>query len=375
MTVDKKTVVVIGAGSYGSRVAQHLVKSYKYKVYLISNLEYFYFLASTPRALNYDTPSDWVDKMTVPLKSVLPETIDLIIDDVVDIDDTKVSLKGHEDIPYDALVIATGAKWPSPVFPEFNGDRTIKGLQDYYEDRTQEIDDAKHIAFVGAGFVGLEVVGELAHKYKDDIKKGERSITIYHANKDLLDSSFGEKIRRNIQNDLESSGVKFVFDTKVISNEKGEGIIEKSGDKIVADKIYFTTGPVANPPSNSIAGLVDGRNQVKIDSTLRAIGAENGKVFAAGDVTDWPRRLVQYAIPFSVILAHNIDAFLQGRNNFEKAFEPPAWAKGGVSLGPNSAYGQLPVPILGYITLPKSVLVKVKAKNLFTDKFLDFAKV
>ncbi|CDK25945.1 unnamed protein product [Kuraishia capsulata CBS 1993] len=375
MTVDQRTVVVIGGGPYGVLTAQKLVRLYNHKVILISNLEYFYLLASTPRAYIYDTPSDWAGKLTIQLKSILPETIDLVIDDVVDIDDTNVSLKGHEDIPYDALVIATGAKWPAPVFPEFNGDRTIKGLQDYYEDRAREIHDSKHIAFVGAGFVGLEIVGELAHKYKDDIKKGERSITIYHGRKELLDSSYGDEIKRKIQNDLAGSGIKFVFDTKVVSNEKGEGIIEKSGDKIVADKIYFTTGPVANPPSNSIAGLVDGRNQVKIDATLRAVGAQSGKVFALGDVTDWPQKVLQTVTPFSSTVAHNVDAFLRGKTDVKKVAQPSQWSRAGVSLGPNSGYGQVPVPLLGYINIPRALLVRAKSKQMFTDRLVQFGKL
>ncbi|CDK25943.1 unnamed protein product [Kuraishia capsulata CBS 1993] len=372
---DQKTVVVIGGGTYGVRVAQHLAKSYNHKVCLISNLEYYYFLVSTPRALNYDTPSDWVKQITLPLKEILPENINLVIDDVTNIDNNKVSLRGHKDIAYDALVIATGARWPSPVFPEFNGNRTIKGLQDYYESIVKAMDSSKRIVFVGAGFVGLEIVGELAHKYREEIRMGEKSITIYHGNKELLDFTYGEKLKKGAEKDLEGQGVKFVFDTRVISDGNGGGIFEKTGENVLADKIYFTTGPVANPPPNSISDLVDDLNQVKIDTAFRAIGADNGKIFALGDVTDWPRRVAQNAKPFPRILAHNINSFLEGKTDIKHVPQPSGYAKVALSLGPENAYGQWPVPFLGYINFPKSMVVKVKARKMLSDVMLDFAKI
>ena len=74
----------------------------------------------------------------------------------VDVDGRRVQLDDGSAVPFDALVIATGAtprRLPGAAFEDAH---TLRGIDDCLELRTKLVEGAK-VSIVGAGFIGLEV--------------------------------------------------------------------------------------------------------------------------------------------------------------------------------------------------------------------------
>jgi NADPH-dependent 2,4-dienoyl-CoA reductase/sulfur reductase-like enzyme len=75
----------------------------------------------------------------------------------------RVRLADGRELPYDGLVLATGAgarPWPGEVPPA--GVLTVRGLADVRRLRAAVADGVREVAVVGAGFVGVELASSLA---------------------------------------------------------------------------------------------------------------------------------------------------------------------------------------------------------------------
>ncbi len=70
----------------------------------------------------------------------------------------------REKIFGDYIVVATGPDYASPFKPQ---DGTYKSLRQNLKEVHAKLRIAQTIAIVGAGTVGIELAGEIAHAYPD----------------------------------------------------------------------------------------------------------------------------------------------------------------------------------------------------------------
>ncbi|MEM9540028.1 MAG: FAD-dependent oxidoreductase [Cyanobacteria bacterium P01_E01_bin.42] len=160
----------------------------------------------------------------------------------------------------------------------------IEGLRAIHERTHQAVFNAKTIAIVGAGAVGVELAGEIAFAMPD------KKIALISSQMTLfpdLPRQFG----RALLGKLKAIGIE------VILGEKAENLARldmphagtltlSNGRNIEADVIFPAIGARAN--SKILASLpgvrIEPSNRVKVDRWLRP--SEFPNVFAAGDVAE-----------------------------------------------------------------------------------------
>ncbi|WP_340147258.1 NAD(P)/FAD-dependent oxidoreductase [Ruminiclostridium josui] len=142
---------------------------------------------------------------------------------------------------------------------------------------------------VGAGFTGVEMVGELAEyvpilceKYEIDRK----DVSIY--NVDVLTRTvpnLPEKLSNKVENRLKKMGVTMMLNNGVVG--VGEDFIEtKNGDKVTrhaAGTVIWAAGIESSDITNEAAKTLQSaaRGRIKLDSYLRSL--DNDHVYVVGD--------------------------------------------------------------------------------------------
>jgi len=81
-----------------------------------------------------------------------------------------------ERIDFDVLIICTGFSYQGPIRGEAT---SLKDRKGEFEAYWKQIDDAKHIAIVGGGIVGVELAAEYAVHFQEN--KIDKKVTIYSA--------------------------------------------------------------------------------------------------------------------------------------------------------------------------------------------------
>nr|MDA8096665.1 FAD-dependent oxidoreductase [Clostridia bacterium] len=120
-------------------------------------------------------------------------------------------LAGQEErwIPYDKLVVATGA---SPIIPPIEG-RDLKGVHglnnpDDLLRLMETVGDVNEAVVVGAGFIGMEVAGALSNR--------NILTTVVELRDQILPGVLDEDLAGVLKTRLESQGIDFALGQKVI---------------------------------------------------------------------------------------------------------------------------------------------------------------
>ena len=176
-----KKVVVLGAGYAGLKVVHELQKraNGQVEITLVDKNNYHYEATALHEVAAGTLPPS---KISYPVADIIKPTVTTFIQDEVtgfDLDDKTVSLKNHDALSYDYLVIALG--FVSETFgvegaeeyalPMANLEQAeaihthILKMMDEYK-KTQDPDYLKLIV-CGAGYTGIELAGALADGRKE----------------------------------------------------------------------------------------------------------------------------------------------------------------------------------------------------------------
>jgi NADPH-dependent 2,4-dienoyl-CoA reductase/sulfur reductase-like enzyme/nitrite reductase/ring-hydroxylating ferredoxin subunit len=273
-------IVIVGGGAAGFAAAEMLRREgYDGNIVVLSqeaarpvdrpNLSKDNLAGSVPEDWAYLEPDEFYTK----------NRIDLRLDTEVlgfDPADREVTLAGSEKIPYDRLLLATGAE---PVRLTIAGAglshvHTLRSLADC----CAIIDGAKNARralVIGASFIGLEVAASLrardieVHVVAPEQRPMER----------VLGPELGDFVRRL----HEEHGVKFHLGETVAAIDDRAATL-KGGGKIEADLIVVGIGVRPRLALAEQAGLKTDRG-VAVSRTLETSAPG---VFAAGDIARWP---------------------------------------------------------------------------------------
>jgi apoptosis-inducing factor 2 len=198
-----QNVVVVGGSFAGLSLAKRLCETLPtgYKVILIERNSHFNFSWVFPR---FSVIPGYEEQAFIPYDGVArnaPAGIwSHIHDSVVQITPTEVHLASGEKIIYAFLAIATGSSQPAPA-KTVSTDSQEAGA----ELRTfqQAIQDAKRIAVVGGGAVGIEISSDIKSYFP------EKDITLFHSRQQLL-SAFGPRLHRYVMEAFEELGIHVV---------------------------------------------------------------------------------------------------------------------------------------------------------------------
>ncbi|MFD7992091.1 NAD(P)/FAD-dependent oxidoreductase [Streptomyces mexicanus] len=210
-----------------------------------------------------------------------------------------VALDGGEELPYAALVVATGMRprrlrCPGPLA----GRHTVRTIDDAQGLREALTRRGARVVVVGAGFIGCEVAATA-------VALGAAEVTVVDPLPLPMVAPLGELLAGALLQRHRERGVRFVLGTGVAGFEGGSrvsGVVLGDGTVLPADVVVESVGSLANTEWLDGNGL-DLTDGVLTDEYLRVGGRPD--VVAVGDVARFPnarydgvpRRVEHWSIP------------------------------------------------------------------------------
>ncbi|WP_457742525.1 NAD(P)/FAD-dependent oxidoreductase [Thermococcus sp.] len=203
-------VVIAGNGPGGLELAKHLHREFNVTIVERESLPHYskpllshYIAGSLPEEKLFPYSLDWYERKRINLRL---GTEARLIDRV-----RKVLVTSEGEVPYDILVIATGARAREPSIREKEHILTLRTLKDA-ELIKERLEEEGEITILGGGFIALELAGNLA--------KAGYNVRLVHRGRTVLglDDELSERIREA----LEGAGVEFHLETNAFgADEKG----------------------------------------------------------------------------------------------------------------------------------------------------------
>jgi 3-phenylpropionate/trans-cinnamate dioxygenase ferredoxin reductase subunit len=197
----------------------------------------------------------------------------------VDLARKEITLGDGRSFAYDTLVFATGTRARDLPLPgiKLDGVFSLRKIDDVRRLRPA-LDAARHVAIVGAGYIGLEVAAVLRQEGRD--------ATVIEAESRVMKRVAGEDVSAYFDSLHRSRGVDIRLGARLAAIEgegRATGVALTSGEKISADLVLVATGARANDDLAVAAGLrcEDG---VLVDDFARAKSdVAKPDVYAIGD--------------------------------------------------------------------------------------------
>ncbi len=278
------------------------------------------------------------------------------------ISESEVTLASGAKIAADHIVVATGSSNAIPFKPN-GGD--IDGLRAANAQIHEKLVAAKTIAIVGAGAVGTELAGEIAHAFPDKavhLVSSEANLFPHHP----------AKLGRELTAKLKASDVSLTFGVRAGNlqslTEPFAGPLSLSnGTTIEADLVFPAIGSKATSTLlQALPGAEVGRaDRVKTDQWLRPSQFSN--VFAAGDAAETGDAMTVVGAGRQVAwLKTALKAVVEGKKVEDlKPYAP--WGPKApflVPLGPKIGNS-----FLGIFTTGNFITRKLKGEDLFLSKY------
>ncbi|MGW6697449.1 NAD(P)/FAD-dependent oxidoreductase [Nocardia sp. NPDC055049] len=191
-----------------------------------------------------------------------------------------VGLSSGERVPYDHLVLATGARNRLPNLAGLHRDRVL-GLRTLADARRlfNVLADLRHVAIIGGGFIGLELAALLRERgiAVDVVERASRlmSRSLSAAASDHL-LEFHRALGTRIHLDTEISGLTYT--------SRGTSLRLNEAEVLHVDQVIMAAGVQPNTELADEAGLAVG-NGVLVDATM---ATEDPAISAIGDCAAHP---------------------------------------------------------------------------------------
>ncbi|MFD3448814.1 NAD(P)/FAD-dependent oxidoreductase [Microbacteriaceae bacterium 4G12] len=358
----KPKIVILGAG-YGGMITtirlQKMLSVNEAEITLVNKNSYHY---QTTWLHENAAGTLHHDKTRLDIKDIIDTNkVHFVQDTVVDIKSAeKRVVLSNGELEYDYLVVGLG--FESETFgikglkehafsiSSINAARQIRDHMEYKFSLypTQRRDELITIVVGGAGFTGIEYVGELANRVPElcreyDIEREKVRIICVEAAPMVLPGFDPELVEYAVSN-LQKKGVEFLIGTP-IKEATPEGIIVGKGEgveEIKAATVVWAAGVRGNALVEQ-SGFEAMRGRVKVDGFMHPPGHDD--VFIVGDAAliinpenDRPYPpTAQIAIWQGYNIAKNLAVLIRGKGELEPfQFE----SKGTVcSLGHDDAIG------------------------------------
>ncbi len=296
-------VVIVGAGFGGLETTYRLAGA-PVEITLIDRRNHHLF---QPLLYQVATASLATSEIAWPIRYLLrdrPEVTTLFANvNGVDAAGKRVLLDDGDSIPYDTLVLATGARhayfghdeW-EPFAPG------LKTLEDAttlrrrilvaFERAERENDPERRAALltfviIGAGPTGVELAGTIADMAKDTLPRDFRRIDTRKARVVLIEAGsrvlagFPEDLSAYAQASLESLGVEVMLG-EAVTECSADGVVY-GGKKLEARTIIWAAGVRASRAAEWLSAPADRAYRLKVEPDLTVPGHPD--IFAVGDTT------------------------------------------------------------------------------------------
>ncbi|WP_058300828.1 NAD(P)/FAD-dependent oxidoreductase [Gorillibacterium timonense] len=395
-----KQIVVLGGGYGGVLTAKKLGKQLKkqdVRITLIDRNPYHTLLTEL-----HEVAAGRVDEdsIKVDLKKVFAgfKNVDVVQDEIAHIDFDSKKLHGDtKAYSYDYLVIGTGSKptyfgipgAEEHAFSLWSFDDAVnlkEQILNMFRNGVKERNAAKRkemltFVVVGAGFTGVEMIGELAEYVQDLCREHhiERSeVDLYVV--DMVDKILPilpEKLIKKSERYLKKLGVNIITGSKITGvTEQGVQL----GNRAIASKTVIWTAGVEG---SELAGNLDveqkGRKRLLTNDKLQV--PDRPEVYVVGDnifyipegATAPVPQMVENAEQAAPIIAHNIASEFLGKP--KKSYKPSFHGMM-VSIGSRYGVANVGLPNMMFqLTGFMAMLSKHAINILYLSQVLGFNKV
>jgi NADH dehydrogenase len=294
-------VVIVGAG-FGGLETAHWLSGAPVSITLVDRRNHHLF---QPLLYQVATASLATSEIAWPIRYLLrgrPEVTTLFATVTgVDAESKRVSIEDGDALPYDTLVLATGARhayfghdeW-EPFAPG------LKTLEDAttlrrrilvaFERAERETDPQRRAALltfviIGAGPTGVELAGTIAELAQDTLPSDFRNIDTRKARVVLIEAGprvlagFADDLSAYAQASLQSIGVEVMLG-QAVTECSADGVVY-GGQTLQAKTIIWAAGVRASPAAEWLGAAADraGRLEVEPDLTVK----DHPDIFAVGD--------------------------------------------------------------------------------------------
>tara|TARA_R110000787_G_scaffold181305_1_gene293439 strand:- start:379 stop:1461 length:1083 start_codon:yes stop_codon:yes gene_type:complete len=351
-----KRIAIVGGGYIGADLAKSLDDTAE--ITLIEPRSHFVHAPAMIRAV---VDPSLTDHALIPYDRLLRKGR-VLRARATGIDANGVTLDDGQRVEADYVVVATGSSNATPFKPV--GD-DIEGLRKANQRIHDQLKAAHTIGIVGAGAVGTELAGEIAHAMPD------KEITLI-SDTDRLFPTMPEKLGTALAAKLRDAGVTLILGMRAenlqsLTEPYAGGLKLSDGTDHEFDLIFPVLGSRASSDLlETLPGATKSTaNRVEVDAWLRPSSLPN--VFAAGDVSDAGDAMTIVAasrqLPW---LKATLKALPAGKTLEEtKPYKP--WGPKApilVPLGPKRGNS-----FLGLFTAGDWVTRKMKGEDLFLKKY------
>lgn len=192
----------------------------------------------------------------------------------------EVTLSNNERLPYDKLLIATGAR-PRPLIVDGQHIPQARYLRTYDDARAlfSMISPDYRLTIIGGGFIGLEIAAAA--------RKRSAAVTVIEAAPRILGRAVPAELAAKIEARHRSAGVTFHIGQPVTSINAVRTVTLANGTEIASDIILAGVGSIPNVELADAAGLAI-ENGIAVNSQLQTSDPD---IFAAGDCCSFPHPL------------------------------------------------------------------------------------
>ncbi len=383
-------IIILGAGYAGVLAAKKIEKKFKnneeISITIIDKNPFHTMLTEL-----HEVAADRVDEDSIKMslkKIFAGRKVNVVMDNIEKVDfENKLIVGKNTDYPYDYLVVAAGSK---PTYFGVEGaekfshklwsyDDAVKlreHINESFRQAALETDIEKKkilLSFyvVGAGFTGVEMIGELAEYvpflcHKHEIDQADVSLN----NVDILPRTvpiLPEKLSDKVENRLKKMNVNMILGAGVTGIGKDFIKVKVNNQEKVfaAGTVVWAAGIEGSDITNEVATKISSerRGRIKVDPFLRSLDDE--KVFVIGDNMFYIPEGEAAPVPQMVencehsasIAAHNI--FTSITKNGEMKKYKPEFHGVMVSVGGRYAVARVGTPKM-MINLPSFFAMLVK---------------
>ena len=297
-------VVIVGAGFGGLQAARALSNA-PVQVTVIDRTNHHLF-----QPLLYQVATAGISPADIctPIRSALrkQKNTDVVLGEVTGVDvESKLVLMHDQSIPYDYLILATGAR--DSYFGHNDWAQFAPGLKSIvqatkirsaillaYERAEREKDPEKRQALltfvlVGAGPTGVEMAGSMGGLAYKTMVSDFRSIDTRQSRVVLVEAlprilaAFPEDLAQKAHTALTRLGIE-VRTNAPVETIDSEGIVI-AGERLAAKTVIWTAGVAASPVGEWLGAETDRSGRVKVGTDVTVPGHPN--IFVIGDTANF----------------------------------------------------------------------------------------
>jgi NADH oxidase (H2O2-forming) len=194
--------------------------------------------------------------------------------------DTTDKTGNTETIPYDTLILATGAYSFIPPIKgkEKQGVYSLRTMEDGFQIDQAIRNGARNAAVIGAGLIGLETAVAL--------KERELNTTVIELLPQVLPVMLDKDMAEPIHEMLEQKGLRIIVGKGVdeILGEEATAAVSVAGEQIPVDMVVVATGVRASTELATKAGIATGETRaIKTNARMETNVKD---IYAAGDCAE-----------------------------------------------------------------------------------------